>query len=310
MKKFTLRKVIISESSKTKAKKTFKASDYNIEVKQGQLIVDEINHKQFDVKNVKLYGNLKNNIVNFTMPKADYASGIVSAKGTYDVKKHDADIYAFASDIDSNAAATKFFKLKDQVEGIAFATAHLITKNRLNYTKADINFAIDDGFLPKLGSREFIISKSKNKKKKFKFTLDKISNIDFSKPNVFYSNLYGGVSIENNIVKSAKVFSKSDYLSMFIEGKYNIDNERGNLYIWGRHNKTAVKKIRILKIPINWVYRFVFKPEHSFIQHQDKINQIPEVKAGKNDEISTFRVHVSGELNSDNKIKVELKDLR
>ena len=97
---------------------------------------------------------------------------------------------------------------------------------------------------------------------------------------------------------------------MFIEGNYNIDTERGDLDLWGKHNKTAAKKIRILKIPINWIYKFVFKPEHTYTQHQDKIEQIPDIKADKNDVISTFRVHVCGELNSDNKIHVELKDLR
>ncbi len=316
LKKFVLQKGVMKdiplENLKNKQRNT---SDYNIEIKQGRLKVDEIYHRQFDITNVEIQGNLKNHIVKFIMPKANYAGGLLSAKGTYDVKKHNSDIEAFASDIDSNLAATRFFKLKDQIQGIAYATAHVITKNKLNDIKANVVFAVDDGFLPKLGSTEFIISKSKNKKendkkKKFKFTLAKISNIDFSKPNVFYSNLYGGFALDNEFVKNVKIYSKSDNLSMFIEGDYDIDTEYGNLFIWGKHNKTASKKIRILKIPINLIYRVVFRPEHTLEQYNDKIKQIPPIKTKITDDISTFRVYVSGDLNSDNKIKVELKDLR
>lgn len=317
LKKFIVQKGVIDdipiEEIKNR-KQTTRATDYNIVVQKGKLVVDEIYHRQFEVSNVVVEGNLKNNIVNFIIPRANYANGLLTAKGEYNVKNHSSNMQAFASDIDSNVAATRFFKLKDQIQGIAFATAHLITKNKLNDIKADVVFAIDDGFLPKLGSTEFIINKSKNKdnnkKKKWKFTLSKISNIDFSKKNVFYSNLYGAFQLDNDIVKNVKIFSKSDFLSMFIEGDYNIETEYGNLYLWGRHNKTEAKKVRILKIPINWIYKFVFRPEHTIDQYKEKINQIPEIKAKKTDDVSTFRVYVSGEINSENKIKVELKDLR
>ncbi|MBR1424638.1 hypothetical protein IJ579_03655 [bacterium] len=313
LKKFILQKGYEISNIKNDKKNVYK-NTFPIEVKQGRLVVDEIYHRKFDIKDVEVAGNLKNNIVNFVMPKASYAGGLLSATGKYDVKLHDSDIYTFASDIDSNYVATNFFKLSNQIQGIAFATAHFITKNKLNDIKADATFAIDDGFLPKLGSTEFIINKSKgknsDKKKKFKIVLSKISNIDFSKPNVFYSNLYGTFTLDNELVKNVKIFSKSDYLSMFIEGNYDIDTECGNLYIWGRHNKTEAKKIRILKIPINWIYKVVFRPEHSAAAYANKIRQIPEIKARKTDDVSTFRVYVSGELNSDNKLKVELKDLR
>ncbi len=292
-------------------KKNFQTTDFNIEVKKGQLIVDELYHDQFTVENIKVLGSLNKNIVNFVIPRADYSKGIVSAKGTYDVKNHDSDIRAYASDIDSNAAATRFFKLKDQIEGTAYATAHLITKNRLNKIKADVNFAVDKGFLPKLGSREFIISRTeKNKQEKIVFTLSKITNIDFSKPVKLYSNLYGFFALDNNNVKNVKIFAQNDIVGLFIEGDYNIDSGYGDLTMWGRHNKTAIKKIRILKIPINWIYNIIFSPEYAIGQYKNKIDQIPEIKADKHDTVSTFRVHVSGQLNSDNKVKVELKDLR
>ena len=143
-----------------------------------------------------------------------------------------------------------------------------------------------------------------------KLTLSKIINIDFSKPNQFYSNLYGTFNIDNETVNDVKIFSKSDYLSMFIEGDYNIDDECGNLNLWGRRDKAEAKKIRIFKIPFNLIYRIVFRPEHSKNMYQDKIKLIPDIKTSMASDISLFRIFVSGNLNASDKLKVEMKDLR
>ena len=149
-----------------------------------------------------------------------------------------------------------------------------------------------------------------NKFKDVKISLSKITNIDFSKPNVFYSNLYGGFNVDNEEVKDVKIFSKSDFLSLFIEGNYNIETESGDLSIWGRRNKTEAKKMRILKIPVNLLYRVVFRPERTKDLYQDKISQIPEIKTKIGDDVATFRVNVSGNINSKDKLKVILKDIR
>ena len=295
-----------------------------IVVEQGRVKVDKIYSRKFDVINVDIQGSLKNNIANFVIPKAQYAKGLLSAKGIYNLADYSSDIEFFASDIDSNEVATNFFKLKNQVQGDAFATLHVRTKDKLNDIKANATFAIANGFLPSIGSQEFVINSSKKKshsklvnfghklieKYNVKLTLSKIINIDFSKPNQFYSNLYGTFNIDNETVNDVKIFSKSDYLSMFIEGDYDIDNEYGNLNLWGRRNKTEAKKIRIFKIPFNLIYRIVFRPERTKDLYRDKIKLIPDIKTAIADDISIFRIFVSGNLNSSDKLKVEMKDLR
>ena len=292
--------------------------DIDVTVERGVVKIDRVYGRKFDIRNVEMQGTLKNNIATFVMPKAEYANGVWSAKGKYNIKKYSSDIEFFASDIDSNIVATNFFKLKNQIEGSAFATLHFISKDKLNDIKAKATFAMSDGFLPTIGSQEFIVNSSKkpskswimNKFKDIKICLSKITNIDFSKPNVFYSNLYGSFNIDNEQVKDVKIFSKSDYLSMFIEGNYNIDTEGGDLNIWGRRNKTHAKGIRILKIPINLIYRVVFRPEKTKDMYQSKISLIPDIKTKMGDDVSTFRVSVSGNINSKDSLKIILKDLR
>lgn len=289
---------------------------YNVIVQKGKIHVDEIVHSKFYLHDVEINAKLKNRIVDFIIPETDYAKGILSAKGSYDLANHSSNIYFFASDIDSNEVASKIFNLYNQIEGSGFATLHLKTKNKLNSIHAHATFAVTDGYLPKLGSREFIINKSskhkflRNLKKTWKFSLEKITNIDFSKKDIFYSNLRGSFIIDNSVVHNVKIFSQSDYLSMFIEGDYDISDQHGDLYIWGRHNKTEEKKIRIFKIPLTLIYRFVFKIEHTKELYKDKLAMIPPIKIRPTDMESVFRVFICGDLNSSDNLKVILKDLR
>lgn len=299
-----------------KDKKPTKSSNYNVTVERGKINVGEISHTKFNLKNVEILGALKNNNVQFVIPQTQYAKGNLSAKGTYNLLEHSSDIQFFASDIDSNEVATHIFNLPNQVQGSAFATLHLITKNKLNDIKASTMFAIDDGFLPKLGSTEFIINKSKRAKKskwlnfdKIKFSLSKITNIDFSNKKVLAANITGTFNIDNTELNDIKIYSQSDYLSTFIEGKYHIDSQFAHLYIWGRHNKTAEKKIRILKIPFTFLYKIIFRAERSKDFYQDKIDMIPPIKLNAGDIESLFRVYACGNINSNN-LKVILKDLK
>jgi hypothetical protein len=304
-----------SENNKTDSVQTLDPS--KIKVENGKIQVNQVIHPKFYLHDVSIIGKLANNIVDFEIPETEYSKGILFGKGQYDIKNHNSDIYFIASEIDSNDVATKLFKLPNQIEGLAYATLHLITKNKLNDIHANATFAVTDGFLPRLGSREIIFNKpSKLKKvlffinKPIKFTLSKITNIDFSKPNVFYSDLKGSFTLDNEQISDVKIYSQSDYLSMFIEGGYNIENELGDICIWGRHDKIAEKKIKIFKIPLHWIYKFAFKPEHSKTHFEDKIKEIPPIKSKYPSDESFFRVEIDGNPNNGSEINIQMKDLR
>ena len=292
----------------------------DIEIEQGRVVVDRIYGRRFDVRNVNFQGALRNNIASFIIPKAEYAGGLLSAKGIYNTKNYSSDIQFFASDINSNEVATQIFKLPDQIEGEAFATLHIITKNKFNDIKAKATFAVSDGYLPKIGTQEFIIKNDKNKKPskiaKFiekhniKLTLSNITNIDFSEPEKFNSNLYGSFNMYNDEVKNVHIFSKSKIVGLYIEGDYNIETECGDINIFGKRNKTEAKKIRIFKIPINLIYKVVFRPEHSAEYYSDKVTLIPDIPTKITDDIAIFRVNVKGNFNKKEKLNITLKDIR
>jgi hypothetical protein len=217
-------------------KNTKSINPSKIKIEKGKIKVNQIIHSKFNLHDVSIEGSLDNNIVDFVIPETEYAKGILAGKGQYDIKYHNSDIYFIASGIDSDEVATKMLKLPNQIQGIAAATLHLITKNKLNDIHANATFAVEDGFLPRLGSKEIIFNKpNKFKKvlffinKPIKFTLSKISNIDFSKPNVFYSDLRGSFVLNNEQISDVKIYSQSDYLSLFIEGGYNMESELGDI---------------------------------------------------------------------------------
>lgn len=294
---------------------TSKQSDIisKIIVERGKIVVDEIYNSRFQIHDASIYGNMKNDVVDFIVPQMSYAKGLLSAKGQYNIRSHSSNIHFFASDIDSNYVATNIFNLKDQVEGAAYATLHLITKNKLNDIKANATFAIEEGFLPKLGSREFML-KNKTSKFKFlrniKFTLNKITNIDFTNHAALASDINGSFELDNDEVQNVKLFSRSDYLSMFVEGNYNIESGLACLCIWGRHNKTAERKIKIFKIPLSFLYKIFFRVERTKNLYNDKITQIPPIKIGKAEIESLFRIFVKGDLSSGKNLTVIMKDLR
>ncbi len=295
--------------------KHHKHKDYNVTVEKGRIRVDEILNSKFYLHDVEINGKLKNDIVDFVIPQTEYSKGILSAEGKYDIKKHNSDIYFSAYEIDSNEVATKMFNLPEYFTGLASASLHLITTNKLNDIKAYATFAIEDGMMPKLGSREIILNKSKKRKnplyyikKPIKFTLSKITNIDFTNKQNLSTDLCGCFELDNSEVHEARIYSQSEYLSTFIEGNYNIDTEIGNITMWGKHNKIAEKKIKILKLPLSLLYKIFFKVERSKTKFTKEIEQIPPIN-GTPEEVGIFRVNIKGNLNA-NKLDVTLKDIR
>lgn len=298
-----------SDKTKRKPKNDDKIT-YTIE--QGRVIVDRIYAEKFDMRNVNIQGSMRNEIATFIIPKADYANGLLSAKGVYDLGHHSSNMWFYASDIDSNIVMTEFFHLPNQVKGTAYATLHAITKDKFNDVKADATFAISDGYMPQIANREIFIGhkRANGKKKGHKYILSKIINLDFSKPENYMANIYGSFKLDNDNVKSLKMFAKSEWLGLYFEGQYDIPTECGNLYVWGKRNKTHAKGIRIFKIPVNLIYRMMFRPEHTATKYEDKIKLIPPINEGIADDIAVFRVHVLGFFNRKGGLKFELKDLR
>ncbi len=282
-----------------------KTKDLDIAIDKWTVKINKIKRNKFELKNIMLTGSLKNNLFKFLMPDTGFADGILCADGVYNINNHSSEINFSAININSNKAADIFFNLKNQIEGTANASIYLKSYNNFRNIRGFVTFKIRQGYLPKLGSTEFIIKKSKKIKRNFKFKISDILNINIKNMKAAASDIDGSLSVDNEKIKDINITSKQKYLSMLIEGDYNIDTFYADLNLYGRYSRTAEKKIKILFVPLSWIVNIIFKPEYTFDKYKNKMKSVPSIHAGQNDE-NTFRVKLNGNLNSDN-VNVELK---
>ena len=286
-----------------------KTKDIKWIVEEGKIRLDKLGFRKVVVENLELTGNIRDNKVNFSMPDVDFAKGKLAAHGIYNISNHSSEADFTAKNIDSNIAADMILNLHEQIEGFADATLHVTTQNKLEHINAHATFNIKEGALTKLGSREFIIKKSKRIHRTIKFKLPDIINIDARKIQALKSNIKGSFDICEDDIKNVEVYSGHKYLSTFTEGKYNILTQDAQIQIWGKYNKNAQRGIRILFVPLSMITKIIFRPEKTRYLYTDKINKIPHIEATPN-ELEIFNVWVEGNINDTSKIKLQMKRLR
>ena len=269
--------------------------------------LNKIKRKKLEINNIVIEGSLKDNIFSFAIPKINFAKGIINANGIYNVKEKTSDVIFTAKNIDSNTVADVIFDLPNQIEGIANATLHAETKDSFDKVKAYATFSLKEGYLPKIGSTEFIIRKSKKFPRPLKFKLSDVIKIDMKNMKALSSNLEGSFCFDNESIYNAKITSSQKYLSLLVEGEYNFDFQKANLRLFGKYNNREMGKVKILFIPLPWIFKFVFKPENTMNQYRNKLKEVPPIVAKPNEK-SAFRVKMNGNLNK-NDVKVELKSI-
>ncbi len=294
---------------KLKLKVPPKTKDIKWIVEDGKIRLDRLRFRKVVVENLELTGNIRDNKVNFSMPDVDFAKGKLAAHGIYNISNHSSEADFTAKNIDSNIAADMILNLHEQVEGFANATLHVTTQNKLEHINAHATFDIKEGALTKLGSREFIIKKSKRIHRTIKFKLPDIINIDAKKIQALRSNIKGSFDICDDDIKNVEVYSGHQYLSTFTEGKYNIITQNAQIQVWGKYNRNAQKGIRILFVPLSMITKIIFRPEKTRYLYKDKINKIPSIDAKPND-LEIFNVWVEGNLNDTSKLQLKMKSLR
>ena len=171
------------------------------------------------------------------------------------------------------------------------------------------NFSIEKGALTKIGSREFIIKKSKDGKRALKITLPKIINFKEKEFNSFKSNIKGSFDINNDILENVEIYSPHEYFATFTEGRYNILTQDAEILVWGKYNKSAQKGIKILFVPLSMITKIILRPQKTKNLYADKINKIPTINATE-DQLEIFKVQITGNPNDNSKIKVEMNRLK
>ena len=284
-----------------------KVEDIKIDIDNWKVKLGKISHKRVTLKDVLLQGSLKRGVFKFSMPEVNFADGKMSASGKHNFNNDSSQVDFTAENINSDIVASKMFNLPNQIHGVACAKVHANLKDNFDDVKAHIKFSIADGYLLKLGSREFMIKKSRKIKRPIKFKVKDIINVDIKNAKSLSSNISGSFDMYNYDLNNIKLTSSQKYLGLYIEGKYNIKKQDAELRLYGKYNKSAQKGIRILFIPLSWIVKAVLRPEKTKDLYTDKLKLVPEIVANPKDE-SAFRVNLKGNINN-NDVKVELKSI-
>ena len=247
--------------------------DINMDIDKYNIAVNSIIVKDYPVRNIKVFGSLKDAIFKYNTSEIDFADGKLSANGTYDFNIDSSIIDFTAKDIDSNIVAEKFFNLKNQILGKANAELHSKTGKNWGNWDATAKFEIQDGALPGLEELEFSVDKKSNKKAKVsdyvKFNAKKKGNIR--------SNISGFFKCDDVFIRDIDIRMQHEFTSAYIEGFYNYIIEQGNLDIWGKYDNSIVKQIKVLHIPLNWLVNLLVPSEKKNTEMLNRLDKIPPI---------------------------------
>lgn len=278
-----------------------KFRDFDVTIENWKIRINEIQKDRLFLNNIELFGSLKNDMFNFIMKDLSFAKGILSGRGQYNFRDDSSSIDFIATGIDSNSVADVLFNLKGQIQGVANATLKVKTKNKLQHISAHGEFKLDNGFLPKLGSTEFMIMNNK------KVKVSDLVNIDFSKKKALESDIKGSFDLNDSLLKNIKITSQQSFLSLFINGQYDIDKQFADVSLFGKYNKEAPKGVKILFVPLEIILKVIFRPENSYEKYKKEIAQIPMLKTCEANQ-KLFRVKLKGDLSKD-KVDVQIKGI-
>ena len=278
-----------------------KVQDAVITINNWEILINEIRREKFVLEKVKLVGSMKNNIFDFNMNQLNFSDGIVSAKGIYNFADNSSKMTFEAKNINSNKAANMMLNLQDQIEGTANAKVDLSARDMFEYLDAHCWFEVKEGFLPKLGDAEFTVKNSKYK-------LSQIINYDLTQKDEMQFYIKGAFDVDNTELKNIDITSSSYDSAMYLEGNYEMEKQYADLQLFWKYSKESPKGIRVFHIPLSFILKVVFRPEHSMSTYEKQFAKVPAIDTDKCN-TNHYRVHLNGDINN-NKVNLILKEVR
>ena len=266
-----------------------------------EIAINKIIRDKFVLESVKLIGSMKNNVFDFKMKEMKFADGIINANGFYDFGKNISKMTFEAENINSNKVAEMTLNLKDQIEGIARAKVDIDAKDMFRFLDAHCMFEVKEGFLPKLGDKEFMIQDTKYK-------LSEITNFDLSQKDAMKDDIKGTFDVHNAEIKNINLTTWHELSAMLLEGSYDMEKQYADLQLFWHYSKEAPKGIRIFGIPVSLILKIVFRPEYSKELYKSKLSEIPQINAEEKNSIY-YRIKLTGDINN-NKTELTLKEIR
>ncbi len=276
--------------------------DINMDIDKYNITVNSIVVKNYPVRNIKVFGSLKDAIFKYNTSEIDFAGGKLSAKGIYDFNIDSSIIDFTAKNIDSSIIADKFFNLKNQIRGYANAELHSKTGKNWENWDAYAKFDIQDGALPGLEDMKFSVDKNSNKKVK----VSDYVKFNTKRRGSAKSHITGFFRCDDIFIRDIDIRTQHEFASTYIKGFYNYIIEQGNLDIYGKYDNSAIKRIKVVHIPLNWLINALIPTERKRSEIQADLDKIPPIGVDDN-QAKYFRINLKANEKDPTKTDVTTK---
>ena len=209
---------------------------------------------------------------------------------------------------ESNILTEQFLNLKDQIFGKIDGDVVLEVKNPsaldgIKTLKSTVNFAIDNGKMPKLGSLEYLLRAGNILRSGlFGLSLNNLIQILAPYKTGEFEKISGDISIKGGEVENINIYSQGKNLSMYLTGEYSIFDNFANVMIYGKLSQTISNALgSVGNASLSQVINSITKDEKNKKQLQENFEKIP-VLENENQNPKYFKAKIIGDINKDNYI--------
>ncbi len=283
----------------------------DIVIKDGSFSIKDVVYGKINSQNLKGDFNYDNNEFHLKNIVLDIAQGTISAKGRYGVNTSKLALSANMNGCDANTLAKQFLNLENQIFGKAYGSVVLSAKNintpdNIKNVKSEVEFSIDKGKMPKLGSLEYLLRAGNLfKNGLLGFSLNNLIEVLTPYKTGEFENIKGQLSIDSGEIKNLQIYSKGKNLSLYLDGNYSILENYADIKIYGKLSQNISNALgKVGNVSINQLITSLSgnKTKQRSAETVEKMSKIPSIEI-ENPEPRYFRVKVLGDINKDNYIK-------
>ena len=303
----------ISTKTDILPKTEFNIKPSDIIVEKGSFDFKDVKYNQINAQNLKGNLNYKDSILNLEKASFDIAQGLIEAQGKYNLKTTKLNLSANMYDCDSNILSKNFLLLPDQIFGkingsIALSAKELNTPQGIKKIKSDIDFSINNGKMPKLGSLEYLLRTGNILKNGIMgLSLNNIIEVLTPYKTGEFEKISGKLVINNAEIENLNIATQGKNLSLFLDGNYSILENFADIEIYGKLSQNVSNALGALgNASINQFVDTLTQNRKNkndkYVQLQEKLDKIPSIEIDNN-KPRFFQVKVLGDINKDNYIK-------
>ena len=280
-------------------------------VKDGSFNIKDVKYGKINAQNLKGDFNYSDNEFHLKNIIMDIAQGTISAKGRYGLNTSKLALSAQMNGCDANTLAKQFLNLENQIFGkmdgsVALSAKNIKTPDNIKNVKSEVEFSIDRGKMPKLGSLEYLLRAGNLfKNGLLGFSLNNLIEVLTPYKTGEFESIKGNLNIDSGEIKNLQIFSQGKNLSLYLDGNYSILENYADIKIYGKLSQNISNALgKVGNVSINQLISSLSgsKDKKRSAEAMEKLSKIPPIET-ENPEPRYFRVKVLGDINKENYIK-------